>query len=436
MDWRRAASDLLTAPVILAIGVLGLVMYAFPGYLSYDSVHQLAQARDGTLGDWHPPAMAALWRLVEVVITGSLGMLLLQIGCFVAGVYLLLRRVASARIAAACTVAIAWFPPIAFTLGVIWKDSQMVAYCVLGAALIGSPRRGTRLAGLGLLALGSAMRHNAFTITFPLVVLGYAAPSRRLLTACVAWLAITGAAELVNLALVDHPEYPWHRSVALVDIAGTVRWAPPMTDAELAPILAGTPLRSPDHLHERTLKRYNPAWMFEEIFDDGGLFRSPTDDDHAEASIGRAWRSIVLDHPRAYLHYRWDVARELLVLPGAHQSSAVYTWFTDIQDLPYTAKLIDHDAAPSHAQHVLQPIAHRFDRSVLFRPWLYLVALLAFAPFVRRDRVAVALIASALVSELALLAIVPTPDFRYSIWLVTTALLVAALALARRVRPA
>src|SRR5580704_13911273 len=105
MDWRRAASDLLTAPVILAIGVLGLVMYAFPGYMSYDSVHQLAQARDGALGDWHPPAMAALWRLVEIVIAGPLGMVLLQIGCFVIGVYLVLVRVLPARIADACTVA-------------------------------------------------------------------------------------------------------------------------------------------------------------------------------------------------------------------------------------------------------------------------------------------------------------------------------------------
>ena len=194
LDRTRAVGDLLTARVILMIGAVVLVVYAFPGYMSYDSVHQLDQARAGSLGDWHPPAMAALWRIVELVIAGSLGMLLLQIGCFVIGVYLLLQRVLPARIAAACTVAIAWFPPIAATLAVIWKDSQMVAYCVLGAALIGSPRRGTRLAGLGLLALGSAMRHNAFTITFPLVLLAYAAPSRRFATACVAWVAITGAA--------------------------------------------------------------------------------------------------------------------------------------------------------------------------------------------------------------------------------------------------
>ena len=185
-----------------------------------------------------------------------------------------------------------------------------------------------------------------------------------------------------------------------MDIAGTVRWAPPMTDAALATALAGTPLRTRDHLHERTLKRYNPVWMWAEITDDGGLFRSPTDEDHDDAAIARAWRTIVLAHPGAYLHHRWDVFRELLVLPGAHPGAAVYTWFTDIQDLHYTAKLIDHDAAPSRAQHVLQPIAHWLDRTVLYRPWLYLVGLLALAPFVRRDRIAIALIASGLVSEL------------------------------------
>src|ERR1043166_9005219 len=116
---------------ILVIGWLGFLVYAYPGYMSFDSVWQLREARSGVFTSWHPPAMAMLWRITECVVAGPLGMLILQSVAFLAGAYLLLRRYMPPLAAAVVASLILWFPPVATTLAVIWKDSQMAGYVML-----------------------------------------------------------------------------------------------------------------------------------------------------------------------------------------------------------------------------------------------------------------------------------------------------------------
>ncbi len=83
---------------------------------------------------------------------------------------MILRRTLTPRAAALGATLLLWAPPVAAVLAVIWKDAQMVGYLLLGAALLGSASRRTRLAGLALLSLATAMRYNALAITFPLVL--------------------------------------------------------------------------------------------------------------------------------------------------------------------------------------------------------------------------------------------------------------------------
>ena len=59
---------------ILAVAWAGLAVYAYPGYLSFDSGWQLREARTGVFSDWHPPVMAAIWSLVDRVVAGPIGM--------------------------------------------------------------------------------------------------------------------------------------------------------------------------------------------------------------------------------------------------------------------------------------------------------------------------------------------------------------------------
>jgi hypothetical protein len=423
----------VTAGIIVACGVGLVLAYAYPGYMSYDSCLQLTQARSGELTDWHPPAMAALWRVVEVVVSGPVGMLVLQVGCVTAGAYVLVSRHLPARAAAACTSGLLVFPPVLLILATIWKDAQMAGYLLLGTALVTTSRRRAQIAGLALLALGTAMRHNAFTITLPILALGFVwdpahGRARRVLVGVGAWLAITAAAELANLALTTQEAHPWQQSVAMMDIAGTLHYA----DADALAETDGMPLRGRDDLARRVDGEYHPRWMWDEIWHDGGPFKPATTDAEI-AAIGHAWRTVVTDHPGAYLHARWDVYAETLALPWTPAKNPLYPSFLDISNYQLFADQLGHDAHPTWLQRQLLGAFKRVGRSWLFRPWLYLA--LAVALLVRaRDRVVVALLASGILSELALFVAAPTPDFRYSLWLVIATLIAAMILLGQRLR--
>ena len=393
---------------ILCVGLVGLGLYAYPGFMSFDSVVQLREARAGTYSDWHPPAMAALWRLVEHVVAGPFGMWLLQTSAFLAGVTLILRRSLGELGAAVAAVAILWFPPIAVTMAVVWKDCQMVGYLALGLGLLVHDRR---IASLAVLALATAMRINAFTMTLPLVlVLWQWRPNlvrwRRYALAACAWLAITLVAFGANRALTTTQLHPWYGSLAMFDTVGTLRFSGE-SDAALARDLADAPLDASDHLARRIHDAYSPKNGVFDIVDAHLMHQPQTDAERA--GIADAWRRAVFGHPRAYLWHRWRAYRELL----APVASPVW-----IGVEPIGADLVAFH--PAFLLRHLWRQAHDLASSRLMKPWPYLVLAILLAGVVlwRRDILAIAVVGSALVSELALFFLSPTPDFRYSLWLV------------------
>jgi hypothetical protein len=226
-----------------------MMLYAFPGFMSYDSVAQLLEGRSGEFSGAHPPMMSALWGIVDAIVPGPIGMLVIQTACFLLGAFILYGRHMSERAAAICASCTLLFPPIAAVMGVIWKDSQMVAYLVLGTALLTSPRRNVRAAGLALLFLATAFRYNALAITLPLVVLlfwwrDYERRWTRYAVAVVAWLGITVGAMVVNSLLVssDVKQVSQLHGLALMDMTGTLGQAGDLTDDDLRADLDGVPL--------------------------------------------------------------------------------------------------------------------------------------------------------------------------------------------------
>ena len=436
--------------VILAIGWLGFLAYAYPGYMSYDSILQLGEARSGVYGGAHPPLMSMLWALLDSIIAGPLLMLVLQSSCFLAGCFLLLRRWLSERCAALAAVGVLWFPAVAAIMAVIWKDSQMAGFLVLGAALVLSPRRGVRIGGLALLALATGMRYNALAITLPLIVLlfEWSAAQRwwqRYPLALAAWLLVTVVPTVLNRQMTSDQSSTWHRTLALSDIVGTLRYAPDLSDAELQPLLAGTPLRTPTAIQQQTRSDLPPDGISEHDLLSFGtgtyvpalwittfqVFALP-DTDEQRAALTRAWKAIVLGHPLAYLTYRWHVFRELVHLGDADIPSGAYVWFTDVLDPSGSAHAIGHNATPSKLQTHLHTAMRWLGTSWLFRGWLYLALTLVLLPFCRRDRVLAALALSGLANEALLYLVAPTIDFRYSFWLVVSTLLVIVGVIARR----
>jgi hypothetical protein len=442
----------MTPRRILVAGWLLMLVYAYPGFMSYDSVLQLLEARDGVYTGAHPPVMSLLWGVVDALIPGPFGMLLIQVTCFLAGAYLVLVRHMREKAAAIAAVVITLLPPVSAVLGVIWKDSLMVAFLVLAVPLLSSEPRRHKLFGIALVFLATAVRYNAFAATLPLIVLLFEwRPQQRWYAryglGVAVWFAVTLLANVTNSVLADEQQDPWHDGIALLDITGTLRYAPEISDDQLRSELAGTPIlvdsgfqtiargdQRPEDLDEHTVLTfgsgdYVPAlWVTTRH-----LFAQPTSDAQRDA-IERAWRSIVLGHPGAYLTYRWRVNEERLHVGDSPVPSATYIWFTDVLDSDGSARKVEHAAVPSRLQGKLRTGMYALGDSFLFRPWMYLALLAAMIVFVRR-RLILALALSGLASEAALFVFAPTIDYRYSVWLVVSTLLVVALLVASRAKP-
>lgn len=184
------------AGIVLAAW-LGVVLYGLPGYLPGEAIRRLAAAREGRYGD----LSALAWRVVDFIVPGPFGMLVLQTGGFALGAYLVLRRFMAARPAAWSTLAILWWPPIAGTLAVVWPESLATALLALGAGAVLSDRPRRRLAGLVVLALaGSILAHGA--LVAGAVALSYAWRGRRIVPALLA----AGLVAVVALGVaLGHP---------------------------------------------------------------------------------------------------------------------------------------------------------------------------------------------------------------------------------------
>ena len=440
----RAVTAVRIPPLaILAVGWIAIVLYAYPGVLTMDSFDQLREGRTWFFTDSHPAAMAALWGVVDRVIPGALGMLLVQVTAFLAGLYLTLAHAMSRRSAAICACAIALFPPVLAPMAVIWKDCQMAGFLALGVAGLLSPRRWHRVAGLAALSVATAMRYNAPAATLPLIAMLFEwRPGRRWLAryaiALGAWLAVTGAAFGCNAALVDQPMYFWYSSLAIEDIVGTLAHVEPdLPDAELAPLLAPTGILVDRDYHARIRAKYS-AYDFEPLLaGDGHLWDLPlagTTPAPApiRAAIGRAWSAIVPAHPRAYAAYRLEVFAEVLGVSHRLPTGMVILHKGQYAGMLSYMHLTSHATPIAVVGERIATAASR--RTRLFRPHVYALLALGLLALCRRQRDVAALLLSGLGLELSLLPLVQTPDYRYSHWLVVCACLGIAMLFARRRR--
>lgn len=404
--------------LILSVGWLALLLYAYPGYMSYDSVVQLSEARSGVFTDWHPPLMALVWRWADRIHSGPIGMLLLQLTLFTAGTFSLLGRMFSSRTAAILATALLVFPPIGTTLGVVWKDSLMLGALVAGTAMMLSERKAIRIASAVPFIFATALRHNAFTATFFLVVLLFrwslvSKGLRRYAPAAAFWVVTILAAQLINVTLTDQKTHPWHGSVALFDIVGTIRFAPPIADEQLKRVLDGASLIPQQDIQAKAISAYSPIEGHFRVLNNG--FLPPPWTAEQRAGVTRAWRHLVSEYPAAYLRHRWHAYRDLLRLKKRYLQSVWVGFDAGSGVREYSQLQLD-----------LQRVGLWVGSSWLTHPYLYLFLLIGLTPFLfRRDALLPAtLTLSAITSELALYFISPTPDFRYSIWLVCCALLV------------
>ncbi|CAN5671802.1 hypothetical protein BH11MYX1_BH11MYX1_00540 [soil metagenome] len=418
--------------MVLAVAFALFLVFAFPGYSSPDSAQQLGQARAHHYSDGHPPLMAVIWGLVEHIVKDTAGMLVLQGSLFLAGLFVLLRRHMAQLTAAIAAGVILLLPPVLAPMGVIWKDSQMAGFLMLGIALLPNQHRAWRIVGIVSIAFGIGMRHNALVAAFPMFVFVWPGPANartvvRLALAGLLWVVVSAVAVETNEHLADDHEHAWHYSVGPADIAGVLANTKTVySDAELEKLLAGTPLILHKDIQNNARRNYEPS-MWWPVMNDGEahIFNWPTNDTE-RAAITRAWKELVRAETWPWMHHRLRVFRLMLGLHKTNNAaiSAPYFFARDVQ----------HDESPPSAparliQRIIEWVA---TKTPIDRPYCYLIASLLLLPFARRNRDALALLFSGILYELTYLPVTPSVEYRYSHWMICCCLVGAAILIATR----
>ncbi len=423
---------LATPPRILLLGWLLFVVYAYPGYMTFDSEVQLEQARHiAPLDDWHPPMMAFLWRITDNIIAGPFPMLAIQSVAFLLGTYALLRRRVADRSAAIAAALILLAPPVLAPMAVIWKDSQMAGFLVAGAACLLAERRAVRVVGLALLGLATAMRYNAAAATLPIVVGLFVWSSadsklRRIAIATAAWIALTAVALVADEVIVETHAHPWSSSVALRDLAGTIRYAPHLSDDDILGFSADVPWAHRDKIQIRTRIAFHPEAGWLDLIDEPNQIFTRVTDPQRDA-VASAWWHVVTSYPHAYLHLR---AVTLVAMLGV-RPGAVWDGFVDA---PWAESTLQHRATHAATQRAWLDLALALGDSWLFMPGVYFALAIALLVIGRRDPIARVVLASGLIYEIATSLVAPSVDYRYSHWMIACTLAGGTLVVAARLR--
>ncbi len=397
----------MTSRRILVVGWLLFLLYAYPGFITSEGIDELIDSRVGMFTDWHSPVMTEVWRIVGFFVSGPPGMLMVQSLLLLGGAYSLLRRGISDRHAAIAACVVLWFPPITATMGVVCHESQMAGFLAAGAAALWSERPRVRVFGLVLVALGIGMRAGAAWASMPVVIgffelRGVRRGWVRYGIALAVWLALVGAMTVVERTLIDLHSDRQELTLAQVDIAGTAKYDASVdaSDSALAKVSLVETL-PPDQV----------------------------------AEIENARRRMITDHTGAYVRHRWHVFWRVLGFSMGKAWKPVDVAFTEHRSDGEAAR---YTASHSLVQTLLEWPVRVAGHTALFRPFVYFVVSIVLLPLavLRRQRIAIALLASGLAYELSLMFVTPSAEFRFSHWMIVAAVIAAASIVVDRVSEA
>jgi hypothetical protein len=454
--------------LLAALAGFALTLLAFwPGYLSWDSAYQWAQARGAMpLDATHPPVMVRLWMGVRSVLPDPGGLLVLQAALWWGALALFANALGGGGGRRALTVLlIGLWPPLLALLPHLWKDVWMAGFFLLAVAALAVDQRrridaeGGEVPGLrwilvacGALAIGCAFRLNALPAVLPLAVwmavksttlrphrkyirvnawmharLGRHVRTSLLIPTFLGLIVAVGV--LLNQTPHARPVAVWP-SIAMWDIAAVsiaedrVLFPPDWID----PALTVADLR----------RDFDPA-VNVPSFAAGQLklnyYYDYTPDQFAE--LRSVWLALPLQHTEAYFAHRARLSAFLFGLRQAeHPDSLVLA--PDIVGFAGNPPLARNDGA---LNRWLQPKLSALVDTPLFAGWLYLVVAAGLVArwAWRRDggfgalSGVVALSALLLAAPLAVLS--PSSDFRYLMWSVVATGLALALSAAAPQRP-
>jgi hypothetical protein len=443
MNEGKRTTRLLQSLILILVVIVGLlttVILFAPGYMSADSIDQLAQGRSGRYHDWHPPVMSWLWGRLDRVVPGPLGMLVFHNLIFWSGLGLWVALGAPKwNIIVKCLLllVIGFFPPVFLLMSTIWKDVGMAAaYLCASALLLCAERRRslpTLMLSLPILWYGVTVRHNAAIAALPLTIyagfIGFtllAPRSARTNRWHKGVIVISGIGLLILMLILSYAisnrltrnlsRFPLQQILVYDVVAISIE-----TNTVLLPDYLKFDSQQPtvDDLKKiYTLDGVVPLFCCDNTVTRLKL----TDNPGNITDLEQVWVNAVLSHPRAYLVHRlrvfgsqFGIDRSTVCYPYHHgvnpNSLGVFYW-----EKPFTAEIFARIT--------------KVQDGLLFRGWFYaainavlLVVTIWTKPRFASNRSAIlAVSASGLIYGAGYLMISTACDFRMQYWMVIAAL--------------
>lgn len=421
------------------MALLQLLVF-FPGYVSFDVLSQLAQARGGPINDVSPPAAALLFRAGEGLLPGTGAVFALNVLLFWGGCALLWWALRLSLRAAVLAAALAL--PLALLLPQVWTDLHLLSVLVLAVAVTvlqrdaAGLRRGLLwLLALALLGWATWVRHNAILAVLPLAWLLVPQPAAlagriepRRLPRLLLWLGLVALLVAVRS----------FSSVA-VDQRVSVWAVTPLWDLQALSIASGE-LRFPVGFTGAGMRVAELPAVYSEntavpLFDTPSGIRNPTLERFTaeeSATLWRAWGRSVVEYPLAWLQHR---TRVFLRLFGPHRDDDLVYMVDSPQFVPEARRASWQEALHTPWRGVVE----RYKAIGGASAGLFLLAALAIWALGRRgqserDPLADCLVASTALYVVALFPLTPSAELRYLTWPLWACAVAAVLAWAPRRR--
>jgi len=296
----------------LVIGFLNALLTFYPGSMSVDSYNQFYQAVSGVYDDWHPPVMAWLWRHLLWIKEGPQPMLLLHLGLFWGGLYLIWRMLAEKKSWCRILVPmIGFMPPVIGMVGVIWKDIGLGSTILMTIGLWNSLQDHFKLRAFLvslLLIYASWVRHNSIALTAPFImaipwfpdfpsdIKSRKSPRYRLGLGVVLVLTVVVANKIFDYRILEaHRTFPI-TGLILNDISKIEE----ETQQEILPEIFKTKNYSKDKVHLAVNDRN--TWRM--IYPGDAPVRIPPGEKE-NSELKQLWLSNIFLHFTPYMKYRW-----------------------------------------------------------------------------------------------------------------------------------
>lgn len=428
----------LAGPLACASGFVLCVVAFYPGYVSPDSLRQLAEGRACSFTDWHPPLMAAVWGLVDRIIPGPFGMLLLHNAAFWGALAVFWRTTYRRSLAVGlCLVGLGFTPTALALLSTVWKDVGLGASLLLACALLHTSRlTGSKLAllvSIPLLFYGYGVRQNAAPAILPLAVWscyvalrvfrpskpkagGLAAAALPLALGLAYFLLLTAAVLTTARALTGGRSSYIYQAVLLHDLAA-------VSKARGEPLFPEYLTRGANFSLEGVAASYRPDTSIT-VFKAEAAGMRLTEDAEEMAALRAKWLEVVPANRSIYLRHRWEAFKALTAF-GCDEVCFPF--------LSSSRTLDGRDVNNWRVHQLLRAVFWKLRNTFFFRGYWFLLASLALlclslAGRLRGDLETVFVMSlSGLLYEAGYFFYGTSCDFRFSWWTALASLVSACL---------